>query len=526
VDVSERRSREAAIHTSEERFRRVIEHLPAIVYLESADHPPGSTGAILYVSPQVQTILGFSPADWIGDPAAWARQFHPEDRERVRQEIARIEREGGELLTEYRLYTRAGETRWFRDEATLVRTDAGDPLYWQGVMYDVTGLHDAQARGAEAEERYRALIEQIPAAVYIDPLDEGPTTYMSPQAERMFGYAPEEWYVDPGLWSRIVDPRDRARLDDATEGEPVASTYRVRAKDGHEVWVQDRSRLIHDEDGRPLYWQGVLVDVTEERRLQALEEDLAREHREADRLRREDELRSTFLQAVSHDLRTPLAAILGLAVTLERDDLELDPGEERDMARRIAANARRLDGIVTDFLDLERLRRGLARPRVEPVDLAAVVERVVDSSELPPDRRPDIRAAPVPLSGDPAMLERIVDNLLANAIKHTPVGTRIWIRIEPADAGALLVVEDDGPGVTPGDRERIFEPYLQGEGAAAGSGVGLALVARFAELHGGRTWVEDRPGGGASFRVWLPEEPSAPDDDQPTAAGTSEESQA
>jgi PAS domain S-box-containing protein len=655
VEITGQKALEEEVLDAEARFRRVVERLPAIVYLEAVRTDPGAPGQLLYVSPQVESILGFTPDEWMHDPVAWARQFHPEDRERARREYERVEREGGPLRIEYRMYTRAGDVRWFRDEAVLVRDETGDPRYWQGIMLDVTLEHElrerereqeqryrslvelipaivyridaadptlqtvyvsprvaaatgvtaaawladrtlwirlvhpddrdrvreehARARGAgeglaieyrvvavdgsvvwvrdeaepvadetgtvrwwqgvvlditgrkeaeaqltEAEERYRALIEQSPAIVYIDPVEEGPTIYMSPQVETVLGYPPVEWYADPDLWSKVVHPDDRGTLRViATDDARTSSTYRMIAKDGHTVWVTDRSTLLVDDEGVPRYWQGVLVDVTEQQRREELEADLERERLEGERLRAEDEMKTTFLQAVSHDLRTPLAAILGLAVTLEREDLELTGDEERDMARRIATNARKLDRIVGDFLDLERLSRGVARPELSPVDVGALVEEIATTTDLVGGRHLDLDVASLVVPADAAMLERIVENLLVNAGRHTPADARIWVRLERTDDGALLVVEDDGPGVAPEDRERIFEPFRQARGSGGGSGVGLALVARFAALHGGRAWVEERPGGGASFRVLLAWSPPV---DQPTAAGSSAASQA
>jgi signal transduction histidine kinase len=126
------------------------------------------------------------------------------------------------------------------------------------------------------------------------------------------------------------------------------------------------------------------------------------------------------------------------------------------------------------------------------------------------------------------MIERIVENLLANAVKHTPGDSRIWVRVERTDEGALIAVEDDGPGIPQHERQRIFEPFVQGPGAGpGGAGVGLALVAKFAELHDGRAWVQERGGGGASFRVLLAFEPSGDpvldlsDERQDTETGSS-----
>lgn len=107
------------------------------------------------------------------------------------------------------------------------------------------------------------------------------------------------------------------------------------------------------------------------------------------------------------------------------------------------------------------------------------------------------------------MVERIVENLLANAVRHTPPDARIWVRVQSEAGGEVIVVEDDGPGIPPEQRQKIFEPFHQAAARdqTAGVGVGLALVARFAELQGGRAWVEDGEHGGASFHVWLPSQP-------------------
>jgi signal transduction histidine kinase len=110
------------------------------------------------------------------------------------------------------------------------------------------------------------------------------------------------------------------------------------------------------------------------------------------------------------------------------------------------------------------------------------------------------------LAVDAPKVERMLENLLSNAARHTPPDSHIWVSVTSEDGGAMLVVEDDGPGVPDDMKEAIFEAFQRGRDAAElpGTGIGLSLVARFAELHGGRVWVEDRPGGGASFRIFLP----------------------
>jgi PAS domain S-box-containing protein len=461
----------------------------------------------------------------------WFEAIHPEDRGRVEEENRRSDETQTPFLVEYRMIARDGRVVWFRDEAILQLDERGRPIYWQGVMMDITARREAEAGLAEAESRYRALVEQLPAIAYIDPVDRRGTVYISPQTEAILGYTPEEWYADTGLWRKIVHPDDRDRqLAGGTD--PTSSTYRMIAKDGREVWIHDQSRPVYDDAGTLVYWQGLLLDVTDQRQTLELQEELDLERLEAERLRAEDEMKTTFLHAVSHDLRTPLAAILGLAVTLEREDLTLEPDEARDLAHRISQNARRLDRMVGDFLDFERLARGVAEPNYTQVDVGALIREIVAQSELVAERQLAVEVAPITVRADAGMLERIVENLLGNTAKHTPATARIWVTLTRTDDGVELIVEDDGPGVPDEDKERIFEPFRQGSAAATGSGVGLALVARFAELHDGRAWVEDRPSGGASFHVTLANEPQERRidltelEDQPTETGSSADNHA
>src|SRR6266545_3245259 len=251
---------------------------------------------------------------------------------------------------------------------------------------------------------------------------------------------------------------------------------------------------------------------------------LAQEQAATEHLRGLDDLKSAFMQAVSHDLRTPLASVLGIAVTLERSRWALPTDEADDLLSRLTSNARRLDRILSGLLDLDRLARGIVEPRRELTDLGELVATVVDQAQgdLVGDHPVFVDLEPVEIAIDSAKVERIVENLLVNASRHTPPGTPIWVSVDRRDDGALLTVADAGPGVPVEQRERIFQPFHRGSGEAGhapGSGVGLALVARFADLHGGRAWVEPRAGGGACFQVLLPDAPDPAPPAEPMSSG-------
>ena len=265
----------------------------------------------------------------------------------------------------------------------------------------------------------------------------------------------------------------------------------------------DRLAYLHAQQAR----MAMRAAEAEHESARRLRDALEREHAANEHLRAVDELKTTFMQAVSHDLRTPLASVLGFAVTLERHHLALPAEQVEELLSRLASTARRLDRIVVDLLDLDRLSRGAAEPYREPTDLAGLAERVVGELDGLAGRPVSVEAPPLVAAVDAAKVERILENLLTNAVRHTAAGTAVWVRVAPGDGGVLLAVEDAGPGVPAALREAVFQPFRRGPSAsphAPGSGVGLALVAGFAALHGGRAWVAERRGGGASFRVALP----------------------
>jgi PAS domain S-box-containing protein len=371
-------------------------------------------------------------------------------------------------------------------------------------------------RLSEADERYRAIVEHVPAAIYLDRADRSMhSIYVSPQIETITGYTPQEWIDDPDLWLSIIAAEDRADtertyLDAVTGQRPWKADYRLNTRDGRTIWVHDETTFVAGADGGSLFLQGVLMDITERKLAeQALRDSERKERDAAERLRALDEMKDTFLAAVSHELRSPLTSILGLSLTLERAP-DLPTPDRTDLLERLAANARKLDRLLKDLLDIDRLSRGIVDPQYRTVDLATLTRRTVESIDTLFGREIDFEMRPLVLTVDPPKVERIVENLVANAARHTPDTSHIWVRLEPMDGGALLSVEDDGEGVPHELRHAVFEPFRQGPTASPhspGTGIGLSLVAKFAELHRGRAWVDERPGGGAAFRVFLPPAP-------------------
>jgi len=371
---------------------------------------------------------------------------------------------------------------------------------------------EAAAGARESEARKTAILASaLDAIIVMD--HEGLIEEFNPAAERAFGYSRAE-AVGREMAGLIIPQRwreaHRAGLaGHLATGRTAMVGRRVemaaRRKDGTEFPVELAISKV-DIPGHPLF-TGHVRDITERKRAEVeIERALQAEREAGQRLRDLDDMKNTFLEAVSHDLRTPLAAIMGLAITLERPDMDLSPEVRSDLNHRLVVNARKLYRILSNLLDLERLSRGELEPTMLSTDLGALVGRIVEEADFLGRRVVDVDAGSVVAEVDPTSVERIVENLLVNAAKHTPEGTHIWVRVSAEPEGVVIVVEDAGPGVPEAVREAIFEPFQQGpqDQPSPGAGIGLSLVARFADLHHGRAWVEDRPGGGASFHVLLP----------------------
>jgi PAS domain S-box-containing protein len=369
--------------------------------------------------------------------------------------------------------------------------------------------------------RYRALSEQIPAVLYSElRTPDGAVIHESPQYQELFGYTAEE-IAQPDFWKTLIHPEDREWVLAENErvdrtGDPWNVEYRALAKDGRVVWLRDHAVLVRGEHGEPDYWQGYYIDITDQKQAeealrQALKRErqaLERERQAARQLRALDEMKNTFLDAVSHELRTPLATVIGIALTLQRAGSSLSEEDTADLVDRLVANAGKLDRLLADLLDLDRLSKGILTPRRSRTDLAALVDRLAHEWRQRSGRQLEVVAEPVVAWVDSAKVERVVENLLANADRHTTPDTPVWVKVARQGKGVLLAIEDAGGGVPRELQAALFEPFRQGPGASAhapGVGIGLSLVARFAELHGGRAWVQDRPGGGASFQVLFPD---------------------
>jgi PAS domain S-box-containing protein len=368
------------------------------------------------------------------------------------------------------------------------------------------GFEAREERTAEPEiqlepERYRQLFEWAPDA-YLVTDRAGRIQQANVAASQLLGVPTDELIGTSVLQFVPADGKERvlARISALRRATSIEEWEDVVTRDGSEpVTVSFRVGSGGPDTTGALRW--LLRDVTESRRGREMlrQSEL--------RLKMLHTVKDTFLQSVSHDLRSPLAAVIGLAQTLVREDAHLAQEEIDELLHRILHSAYQMKALLTDLLDLDRLRGGHLGTMDDLVDLDALAAGALRQLEARKQRAVELQPSGLVARIDKSVLERILVNLLDNALRYTAPQGQVWFGFESADKVDLILrVDDDGPGIEEGSKEAIFDPFVRvgAPSAVAGTGVGLALVERFARLLGGRAWVEDRAGGGSSFKVLFP----------------------
>jgi len=303
-------------------------------------------------------------------------------------------------------------------------------------------------------------------------------------------------------WAHALHPDDREAVWERWQAavrsvEPIELEYRLQGADGRYRWFLARGVPFRDADGRVLKWFGTCTDIEGQKRAE-------------ESLRRADRAKDEFLAMLGHELRNPLGAISG-AVTVLNVIGTVD--ETADRARAvIGRQVQHLSRLVDDLLDVSRVTTGKVELSRQPLDLAQLVATVLSSWSAAGrlDRHEvSVVASPVWIEGDETRVEQVFSNLLGNALKYTPAGGRVAVRVEPEGERAILEVADTGVGIPPGLIDTVFELFVQGDRsldrAQGGLGLGLTLVKVLVELHGGTVQGQSLGSGkGAVFTVRLP----------------------
>ncbi|HEX8070934.1 MAG TPA: PAS domain S-box protein [Pyrinomonadaceae bacterium] len=510
---------------TEQRRQALTRAQLAAIVASSDDAIFGKTldGVITSWNAAAERMYGYTAAEAVGQSVALL--IPPERPDELPGILARLR--AGERLAHFEtVRQRKDGTRLHVSLTISPLTDAsGQVVGVSTIARDVTARRQADE---ELQLQARVLTSMAEGVCVAD--EQGYIRYTNPAEDMMFGYEPGELtgqhvtvlnaYPAPENERRFAEVITQLRARGAWYGE-----RENRKKDGTQFQTFARITALHV--GAQQFWVCVHEDITERKRVESEREELLRRE-QALRVQAEAASRTKdeFLATVSHELRTPLTAILGWARLLRGDGM--DAPASRHAVTVIERNARAQAQLIEDLLDISRIITGRLRLEQATVDLVPVVHSVLDSVRLAAEAKEislhaDYDAAELAVTGDAARLQQVVWNLLTNAVKFTPPGGRVEVRLARRDGHARLVVSDTGVGIAPEFLPYVFERFRQADQSTSrshgGLGLGLAIVRHLVELHGGQVEAESAgEGQGARFTVALPLQAAAGDDAPPSAA--------
>lgn len=458
-------------------------------------------------SAQIEPMFGLQPGEFNGKFETYLAFIHPADLADVQKAIEGVLTPGGgDFLVEHRIIDPAGHVRWVEGRGKVYRNSTGIPFRMAGTVVDITERKRAEQALRDAEEKYRNIVENSAHGIF-QSTPEGEYLSANPAMARIYGYdSPEEFIESIERIPRqvYVDPAERLRFTQLLAEHEAISGFEARnlRKDGSVIWVSSNARAVKDDQGKILYYEGTVEDITDRKKASAERERLL------DELSGKNAELERFVYTVSHDLKSPLVTIVGFLGFVE-EDLKTGDVEalHRDM-ERIYRAAFKMQELLQDLLDLSRVGRVMNEP--ETISFSKLVEDAVELTEgRLQERGVQIHVQPdLPdVHGDAKRLLELVQNLIDNAAKY--VGSQPEPRIEIGCSGTdgdklVFFIRDNGSGIAPEHHEKIFGLFYKLDPNIEGTGVGLSLVRRIVEVHGGRIWVESEVGKGATFFFTLP----------------------
>lgn len=495
IDVTERRREQSHARALDARFKAVLGAVPDLWfvmdddgyyrYCSDPDHPA-------LVQPFSQ-LIGRSMYDVM--PTALSRLG--------REAIQRARATGRTQTLEYQLDVR-GSAGWY--EARVSPMPDGEMLF---LVRDLTELHRLTAEARLNEERWDFALAGAGHGVWDWNADTG-RTYFSPYWKQMLGLAAEEVGERWDEWSGRVHPEDLPRVMDALhryqtgEAPSYEIDYRMRHRDGRELWIRDRARIVaRRPDGSPLRMVGTQTDITHQRIVEAQ----LRDKQAAELASRS---KSEFLSRMSHEMRTPLNAVIGFAQLLR-----LQGGARTDYVDHVLQASQHLLTLINDVLDLQQVEEGRLVLHPAPLDPGALAAACASLLQPLAQARgvtqlmPASASAPAIVRADEQRLRQVLLNIGSNAIKYNRPGGQVRWSVELGDGSRpAIVVEDTGSGMTADQQLRLFQPFerLGRESSVEGSGLGLLIARRLVEDMGGTLSLSSQPGIGTRVRIELPAE--------------------
>jgi len=499
-DITERRAMLRALQEERDLFSSG----PVFTIIWGAsEHWP-----VLYVSKNIGEILGYSPSELCASEFRYAELIHPDDRERIANEVQYNIRQHIDAYEQsYRLRMKDGQYHWFYDFTKLIRDESDRVVTIRGYMFDQSHLKQIEMALKEQVEHTQTILDNmVDGIITID--QDGIIQSCNPTASRIFAYTTEE-VLGKNVKMLMPSPH-RENHDSYLRNYQATGVARIVGigreveglrKDGS-LFPMELALSAITQHGQPLY-VGMVRDISERKRM--------------------ERMKSEFVSTVSHELRTPLTSIsgaLGLVVGGAIGEL---PAQVRQMIGIAYKNSQRLTHLINDLLDMEKITAGKLRFEMQRQSLLPLLDQALEANQ-PYAQEHQVSLvfegsrAEIAVWLDGQRLMQVLANLLSNAIKFSPNGETVVLGLKQSNGIVRITVRDHGPGIPPAFHSRIFQKFSQADGsdtrAKGGTGLGLAISRELMERMGGAIGFDSVEGEGASFWLELPVLDNEPMSDQ------------
>ena len=495
----EHKQLEDELRKDRERLDFLLTSVPVVVY---AARPYGDFGTT-FVAGSSQALLGYKPEDFTSKPGFWAENIHPDDRERFFEELPLIFKRGHHIH-EYRFRRADGTYRWMRDELKLVYDSKGNPIEIVGFWMDITEHRRVEEELHESETKFRRLTETAFGGIAVS--EKGRFIDVSDQFAVLFGYQQSELI---GMYAADL-------IASEVRGETVEKILSGYDKPYESLCLRkDGSTFPVDVCGKNYYSQGrelrvtAIRDITQrkiaEEEAKKLDRELEQKVLELTEVNRELD---AFNYTVSHDLKVPLVIIGGFTRRFLKGHANNLDTKDKDMLNAIQEHTQKMERLINDLLAFSRVGRRKIKPT--EIDIGNLVTTVLEELKPLTEGRMikyDIKTLPA-AHGDQSLIKQVFINLFSNAIKFTTNKKTAIIEVGglTEENESIYYVKDNGMGFNSQDSDKLFTVFqrLHGIEELEGSGIGLSVVQRIINKHGGRVWAEGKVNEGASFYFSLP----------------------
>ena len=474
-DITRRKQVEKALELSETKYRTLVEQIPAITYTAL----PDKTSTALYISPQIEKLLGFSPSEYLADRDIWLRQIHPEDRERVLSDLLSCHTNNGRFVSEYRMYARNGSVVWFYDEADIIRDDSGKPLYLHGVKFDITERKRSEEKLRLSEERFYKAFNFSPNPMAISSLEDGRFIEVNDSFLDITGYSREEIIGNTATKFNIWEPKKRAEaINQLIEQGHLHNFENSFISKSGKVRIGLFSAEIIEINGEKLMLS-VMNDITD---LRLFQKEMSR----LDKLNLIGELAA----GIGHEIRNPMTTVRGFLQILEGKEECVKYKEYYDL---MIEELDRANAIITEFLSLAKNKAVDFRTHNLNKILKAIFP-LIQADAMRADKFVKLDLGSISDSFlDEKEIRQLILNLVRNGLEAMSPGGMLNIRTFMDGDNIVLAIEDQGVEIDPHVLDQIGTPFFTTKDN--GTGLGLAVCYSIAKRHNAKIEIKTGPTG-------------------------------